>query len=254
MRSNLRRSAWRRAAAVAFLALLPLAAFACSGGGSGGTDASTEDVERTLRAYFDAIMTQNARSFDTLTTDGFLLVQNGHRIDGGRFVETWVEGQPLQTRYRQEGVEIETDESRAVAELALGWYESGSIVQREAIVSLFHRDGDDWKVHRMHSVTVPLSQPADTASFDDFVGSYSVQDYTVVVERRGDRLVTFRPGRSKWVGGLTEAELLPGGIDRFYLEVTNSLVEFERDEDGAVIRLYLYEPFSNRGFPLEKAP
>ena len=243
---------WRRAGLVSLVALLPLFTVGCSNGGSGSAEGSTEEVERTLRAYFDAIMTQNARSLDTLTTEEFLLVQNGHRIDRGRFVETWIEGQPLDTRYRQEGVTIEVHDSNAIAELELGWYEGRSAVQREAIVGLFHRDGDRWKVDRMHSVTVPLGQPADTASFDDYVGSYSVQDYTVEVERRGERLVSSRPGRMKWIGGLTEAELLPGSPDQFYLEVTNSLVEFERDEAGAVIRLYLYEPFSNRGFPLEK--
>jgi hypothetical protein len=241
-----------RAAVTSLVVFLTLAAVGCSAAGDSSPDAPVEEIERTLRAYFDAIMTQNARSLDTLTTEGFLLVQNGHRIDRDRFVETWVEGQPLQTRYRQEGVEIEVHDSNAVAELELGWYENRSPVQREAIVGLFHRDGDRWKVHRMHSVTVPLGQPADTASLDDYVGSYSVQDYTVDVKRRGGLLVTSRPGQMKWVGGLTEAELLPGGVDQFYLEVTNSLVEFERDAEGAVIRLYLYEPFSNRGFPLEK--
>lgn len=253
MRHELLSSVRRRAAVASLVAFLPFTAIGCSNGAGGG-DASGEEVERTLRAYFDAIMTQNARSLDTLTTDDFLLVQNGHRIDRGRFVETWVEGQPLETRYRQEGVQIEVHDSNAVVELELGWYEDRSAVQREAIVGLLHRDGDRWKIHRMHSVTVPLGQPADTASLDDYVGSYSVQDYTVQVERRGELLVTSRPGRMKWVGGLTEAELLPGGGDQFYLEVTNSLVEFERDEDGNVIRLYLYEPFSNRGFPLEKSP
>jgi len=253
MRDSLFSNARRLVAATSLVALLPLAAVGCSAAGDSSTDASVEAVERTLRAYFDAIMTQNARSLDTLTTEGFLLVQNGHLIDRGRFVETWVEGQPLQTRYRQEGVAIEVYESNAIAELGLGWYEDRSAVQRETIVGLFHRDGDRWKVHRMHSVTVPLGQPADTASLDDFVGEYTVQDYAIAVERRGDELVTSRPGQLKWVGGLTEAVLMPGGGDRFYLEVTNSLVEFERDEEGAVIRLYLYEPFSNRGFPLEKS-
>lgn len=234
-------------------AFLALVAAACSGDRGSGTEADQGELEQTLRAYFDAIMTQNARSLDTLTTEEFVLVQNGHRIDRDRFVETWVEGQPLQTRYRQEGVEIEVHEANAIAELELGWYEGRSAVQREAIVGLFHRDGDRWRVHRMHSVTLPLGQPADTSSLDDYVGTYSVQDYAVEVERRGGQLVTSRPGQAKWIGGLTEAELLPGSVDQFYLEVTNSLVEFERDEDGAVVRLYLYEPFSNRGFPLEKS-
>ena len=238
---------------VSLVALLALVAVGCAGADN-GTEADREEVERTLRAYFDAIMTQSARSLDTITTDGFLLVQNGHRIDRGRFSETWLEGQPLETRYRQEGLEIEVHDSNAIAELELSWYENRALLQRESIVSVLHREADGWRVHRMHSVTVPLGQPPDTASFDDYVGSYVVQDYAVEVERRGERLMTFRPGRVKWVGGLTEAELLPGGPDQFYLEVTNSLVEFERGEDGEVVGLRLYEPFSNRGFPLEKVP
>ena len=88
---------------VSLVALLALVAVGCAGADN-GTEADREEVERTLRAYFDAIMTQSARSLDTITTDGFLLVQNGHRIDRGRFSETWLEGQPLETRYRQEGL------------------------------------------------------------------------------------------------------------------------------------------------------
>ena len=238
-------------ASLTLVAMAALIGVACSGD-TGGGEAATDAVERALRGYFDAIMTQSRRSFDTLTTEDFLLVQNGHRIDRGRFVETWVEGRPLQTRYRQENVEIEVFDTAAVAELELRWYENRSPVQKEALVGLLRRDGDGWKVRRMHSVTMPLSQPVDSVSLDDYVGSYVVQDYAVNVERRGDKLVSSRPGKVKWVGGISEAELLPGGRDRFHLEITNSLVEFERDDDGAVVRLVLYEPFSNRGFPLQK--
>lgn len=234
----------------AFLGGLALLAAGC--GGQANVEGERGDVEQALRAYFDAIMLQSVRAFDTVTTEDFVLVQNGHHIDRERYTETWVEGQPLQTRYRQENPTVDIDRSTAIAELELGWYENRALVQREAVVGLLRRDGGAWKLFRLHSATMPLGLAASGGTLDDYVGSYAVQDYRVDIELRGDRLVSSRPGRLKWVGGLAEAELEPGGGDRFYLELTNSLIEFERDEQGMVVGLVLYEPFSNRGFGLVK--
>jgi hypothetical protein len=214
--------------------------------------AGVGDTDASIRAYLDAVMIQNARALDTIITTDYVQVDNGHRFDRDRFIETWREGQPLEVRYRVENVSTEIVGDLAVAEIDLKWYRRDGMLAQQAASVFTLRDDGGWKVQRVFSASLPVGPLPDTTGLGDYVGRYRLQNNVVEVERRGDRLISFRPGGEKWVGGLKEAALLPGGGDRYYLEITNSLIEFVRDDDSTVVGLMMYEPFSARGFPFEK--
>jgi hypothetical protein len=70
----------------------------------------------------------------------------------------------------------------------------------------------------------------DPKTFDDFVGSYEMQPFTLAITREGDKLFGQPPGETK-------EELVPQDDGTFLVTNVNAKIRFIRDDKGKVIEL-----------------
>lgn len=70
----------------------------------------------------------------------------------------------------------------------------------------------------------------DPKTFDDFVGEYQLEPFTLVITHEGDKLFGQPPGDSK-------EELVPEDDGTFMVTNVNAKVKFVRDDKGKIIEL-----------------
>jgi hypothetical protein len=70
----------------------------------------------------------------------------------------------------------------------------------------------------------------DSKTFDDFVGEYQLEPFTLVITHEGDKLFGQPPGDTK-------EELVPQDDGSFLVTNVNAKVTFVRDDKGKVIEL-----------------
>jgi Domain of unknown function (DUF3471) len=98
-------------------------------------------------------------------------------------------------------------------------------------VSLLPKTGDSAKPDDKKPST-PTTQPgkADPRTFDDYVGEYELQPFTLVITREGDKLFGQPQGDNK-------EELKPQDDGTFSVTNINAKVKFIRDEKGKVVEI-----------------
>jgi len=80
--------------------------------------------------------------------------------------------------------------------------------------------------------STPAAKPGkpDPKTFDDYVGAYEMEPFTLAITHEGDKLFGQPPGESK-------EELVPQDDGTFLVTNVNATIKFVRDDKGKVIEL-----------------
>lgn len=210
----------------------------------GDTRSQQPQIERALRAYFDAFVAQDRDSIRRLTTEDFVIFENGYPVQFARFTEVWDTSRPMNQRYQLDSLQVQIVDSVALFHYALGWFVGDQEASRSIETGIARRRNGQWRFSQFHSSWLALRTPADTGALAAYSAHYaapgdSVHVYVVYVS--GGKLFLKRTDRPQWMG-LRSVELIPTGKDTFALEFAGSSFRFARDATGRVIDLFRPAP------------
>ena len=210
----------------------------------GDTSSQQPQVERALRAYFDALVAQDRDSLRRLTTEDFVVFENGYPIQFARFTEVWDTSRSMNLRYRLDSLQIEVVDSVALFRYAVGWFFGDEQASRGIETGLARRRSGEWRFSQFHSSFLPLRRPVDTDALAAYSGHYAAPGDSVhvyVVDVAAGKLFVRRTDRPQWKG-VRRVELIPTGKDTFALEFVGSPIRFARDATGSVTDLFRPAP------------
>ena len=208
------------------------------------TNSQQAQVERALHAYFDALAAQDRNSIRQLTTEDFVVFENGYPLHFARFTEAWDTRRPMTERYRLDSLRIELVDSVALFRYGVGWFVGDEQATQGIETGLARRRSGQWRFSQFHSSFLALRRLADTAALAAYRGRYAAPGDTAhayVVYATDGKLFVRRTDRPQWMG-LRSVELIPTGKDSFSLEIVGSSIRFTRDAAGRVIDLFRPAP------------
>lgn len=121
-----------------------------------GYESSEPQVERALRAYFDAFVAQDRDSIRQLTTEDFVLFENGYPLQFARFTEVWDTSRPMNRRYRLDSLRVQIVDSVALFRYALGWFVGDQQDSRSIERGIARRRNGQWRFSQFHSSWLAL--------------------------------------------------------------------------------------------------
>ncbi len=225
-----------------FLAPIVVAALTLAASGCGERRAADEAVQEqearlALYAYFDALVAQDRESIRQLTTDDFVLIENGYPLDFDRFTETWDVKQPWTWKYSFENLAVEIAGDIALFQYGLNWHEGTEPKFSGIETGVARRENGRWLLARFHGTWLTRRVAIATDRLADYIGTYgdSQNGYRIVLDRTA--LYAERIDRQGWSVGVRRAEVIPTGPDQFALEFAETPIEFERDATGRLVAL-----------------
>lgn len=85
------------------------------------------------------------------------------------------------------------------------------------------------------SLNEDIASKMDTANYDDYKGSYELApNFIIKVTKEGDSLYTQATGQQKF-------KIYPESEDKFYLKVVAAKIKFNRNTEGRVESMTLYQ-------------
>lgn len=169
----------------------------------GDKSSQQPQIERALRAYFDTFVAQDRDSIRQLTTEDFVIFENGYPVQFARFTEVWDTSQPINQRYRLDSLQVQIVDSVALFRYALGWFVGDQEASRSIETGIARRRNGQWRFSQFHSSYLALRTPADTGALAAYSAHYaapgdSVHVYVVYVS--GGKLFLKRTDRPSMDG------------------------------------------------------
>lgn len=226
---------WRMALSI--ILCTPMFMVACSRDVGLPTDRSgeTKQVEQYLRAYFDALVARDLEAARSLTTDDFVLIENGYPMDLERLTETWDPNKPGLADYRFKDLQVEVVDSLAYFRYGLSWLERGGQIASLIETGIARRRGDLWQFAQFHSSWLPIRVAMEAADLAEYTGRYVDATWDIRVYAEGDKLFYERSDGGSFVAGVRQAELIPIGQDVFAGEFHGLPVRFDRSPEGVIV-------------------
>ena len=228
---------------------------ACSRAAGLPTDRAgeTEQFEQYLRAYFDALVARDREAARSLTTDDFVLIENGYPMDLERLTETWDPSKPGLADYRFEDLQVEVVDSIAYFRYGLSWLEAGEQIASLIETGIARRRGDLWQFAQFHSTWLPIRIAIGAADLAEYTGRYLDATWDIRVYGEDDKLFYERSDGGGFVAGVRRAELIPIGKDVFAVEFQGLPVRFDRSPEGAIVAVRSFGPDGTESVRLSRA-
>lgn len=217
----------------------PIVTVACSPDAHLPTDRAgeTEQFEQYLRAYFDALVARDRAAARSLTTEDFVLIENGYPMDLERLTETWDPSKPGLAEYRFEDLQVEVVDSIAYFRYGLSWLEGGEQIASLIETGIARRRGDLWQFVQFHGSWLPIRIATGAPNLTEYTGRYLDSTRDIRVYAEDDKLFYERSAGGSFVAGVRRAELIPIGQDVFAGEFHGLPVRFVRSREGAIVAM-----------------
>src|SRR5262245_61713464 len=178
-------------------AAVTLTSWGCADQRRASANGEEEAARRALHLYFDTFVAQDRAGLRQLTTNDFMLIENGYPINFDRLTETWDVNQPWTWKYTFENLAVTIAGDIALFQYDLRWREGEQTTFSGIETGFARRENGHWRLARFHGTWLARrNAPGDV--LPDYVGTYGrIQTgYHIAIEQSA--LYAERIDRKPW--------------------------------------------------------